>query len=38
MIVVFEVWASRSRGTEQERKRISSVIGPCRAFVSMVIG
>jgi hypothetical protein len=28
MIVVFEVWERSRRGTEAERKRISSVIGP----------
>jgi hypothetical protein len=28
MVVRFEAWARRRRGTEAERKRISSVIGP----------
>lgn len=29
MVVVFEVWDRRRRGTEEERNRSSSVIGPC---------
>jgi hypothetical protein len=28
MMVVFDVWAVRKRGTAAERKRISSVMGP----------
>lgn len=34
IIVVLDVRARRRRGTDAERKRTSSVIGPCRSDVS----